>query len=164
MENIYEETVNTEKQITFYRPAGFGIRFFAYVIDLIVIASITTIVIARFITITADSFYGLLGLNLGTVGIIGSLYFLLMTKFFGQTIGKMIAGIEVIRTDGETPDWLSLLFREVIGRLISQLGGLHPGYIWVAFHPRKQGWHDSLGDSYVVYKKENTAANYIEID
>lgn len=145
-----EEMTPANEKIS-YQPAGFGIRLSAYLIDLVVILAITNFTAARSPVIDSSS---LLIPGLASLGIVGSLYFLLMTGFFRQTIGKMITGIEVIGIDGRTPGWSNLFFREVIGRFIAQLGGIYLGYIWVAFHPRKQGWHDRFGDTYVVHERD----------
>jgi uncharacterized RDD family membrane protein YckC len=42
-----------------------------------------------------------------------------------------------------------VFFREVVGRVIvTATFGL--GYLWAAFDPRKQGWHDRIADTVVL--------------
>ena len=117
-----------ETEEIIYRPAGVGIRFWAYLIDLIVILAFINLFISHSLESMALNL-AFVGIGLSSFGVLASLYFLLMTKIFGQTIGKMIVGIRVIGTDGAPPDWSSLIFREVIGRFIAQLAGTHLGYL-----------------------------------
>jgi len=80
------------------------------------------------------------------------LYFVLMTKFYGQTVGKMIFGLKVIRKDYESLRWSDLLFREVVGRFLYRvIGILTLLYVVVAFDPLKQGVHDMIGDTRVIH-------------
>jgi uncharacterized RDD family membrane protein YckC len=76
-------------------------------------------------------------------------YFVLMTKFTGGTVGKKILKLEVRSVDMALPDWSSVLFREVVGRILV-LGGFFLGYLWAAFDKKKQGWHDKIADTVVV--------------
>ena len=46
-------------------------------------------------------------------------YFVLMTKYFGQTLGKMVFGLRVISLNDEKLSWSAIMFREWIGRFIS---------------------------------------------
>ncbi len=161
-----ESNIDNEIKRGLFLPAGFKVRLIAYIIDLIVIISIVNLLVAwgpipaNLVTPGIEW----LGLGLSLAGITASLYFLLMTRKWRQTIGKMITGIEVIRTDGHPLDFSTLLFREVFGRFISQLGGLHLGYLWVGLHPQKKSWHDSISDTAVIHQKENILKHYIKIN
>ena len=67
----------------------------------------------------------------------------------GQTPGKRVAGIRVIRFDtaGEL-GWGVALVRNVC-RIISAIPcGL--GYLWMLWDPEKQTWHDKLSNTVVV--------------
>lgn len=133
--------------------AGFWMRFWAYLIDLVVVGSIDRILInpiframdiplhesslfAPITLATAITFYG---------------YFVLMTKFFGQTLGKMVFGLKVIDLEGQKLTWSTVLFREWIGRFISVT--VFIGYLIVAFLPKKQGLHDLFADTSVVHER-----------
>ena len=141
-----------------YRLAGFWTRFLAYMIDILTIVSISGIILRGY-----AKEIPLLGISMVSIGIIGFIYFVVMTKLLGQTLGKMIMGIKVIRIDNKELDWITLIYREGIGRFISQLLGLHLGYIWCGFSPRKQTWHDSISDTYVVFIDELTCKHMIEV-
>src|SRR5690625_1528776 len=83
--------------VTIYkdRPAGFWMRFWAFLADLLIVFSINGILLSPLklisggesLTISAWTWKGILG------GIVFYLYFLLMTKYFNQTMGKMIFGL-----------------------------------------------------------------------
>lgn len=133
--------------------AGFWLRFLAYLIDVIVVFSIKGFLLSPFkfmnegfpIDIGFWTVNGLLGMTTFY------LYFLLMTKGFNQTIGKMILRIQVVKEDGSKLGWSDLIFREVIGRFIHNvIFILKLLYIVVAFTKEKQGIHDMIGNTVVV--------------
>ncbi|WP_144510922.1 RDD family protein [Bacillus sp. FJAT-22090] len=136
-----------------HKAAGFWIRFWAYTADILILSSIGMLLIkpifrlfsleinnpvwhAPFTLITATIFYA---------------YFVLMTKFCNQTVGKMIFGIRVVSKYGGKLKWSTVLFREWIGRLISVIP-LNIPYIVVAFTPKKQAIHDFIADTLVVHE------------
>ncbi|MBI3261282.1 RDD family protein [Candidatus Berkelbacteria bacterium] len=77
------------------------------------------------------------------------LYFVLTTKYFGATFGKMAFGMEVRRVDGKPLDWTTVILREVIGKTISTITGLL-GFLWISWDGRKQGFHDKIADTVVI--------------
>ena len=76
-------------------------------------------------------------------------YFVLTTRLVGGTVGKRAMRLRVVTTGFGRPDWTTVLFREVIGRIIVT-GTVFIGYLWVAVDRRRQGWHDKIADTYVV--------------
>nr|WP_223254396.1 RDD family protein [Bacillus sp. HNG] len=136
------------------RYAGFWMRFWAYLLDLVVIGSINRILIypafrALDIPLTESHIFSATSI---ATAVVFYLYFVLMTKFFNQTLGKMVFGIKVVPLDGKSLSWMTVLFREFIGRYISKLFFI--GYIIVAFLPKKQGIHDLLSDTTVIHAKK----------
>lgn len=137
-----------------HRQAGFWIRFWAYIIDVIVISSLNSIILSPLIFFQDFApfqweYISVMGI---LSGIVYYLYFLFMTKIFSQTLGKMIIGIQVISADEKRVTWGDLLFREVIGRFIHNVFFiLKLLYITVAFTDKKQGIHDMIGSTRVVY-------------
>jgi uncharacterized RDD family membrane protein YckC len=141
------------QEIISFRFAGFWMRFWAYLLDLIIVGSINRLLIypafraidlplnennmfAPIAIATALSFY---------------LYFVLMTKYLGQTLGKMVFGLKVVNLDGNSLSWGTVLFREWIGRFISST--IIITYIVVAFLPKKQGLHDLFADTSVIHER-----------
>jgi uncharacterized RDD family membrane protein YckC len=80
--------------------------------------------------------------------ILSGVFFVALWVWRGQTLGMMVAGIKVIRTDGTALDTTHGIIR-YFGYLISIIP-LFLGFIWIAFDACKQGWHDKLADTYVV--------------
>ncbi|MFS0689132.1 RDD family protein [Sporosarcina sp. 179-K 8C2 HS] len=147
------EIVRTERFIPKF--AGFWTRFWAYVIDLLIVSSISGIFIKPVfrvldIKISNPSFL-LFSPYKVTLLILFLGYFALMTKVAGQTIGKMILGIKVVRQDGGKLTWGTILFREVIGRFISKL--LTIPYLLVVFMPNKESLHDLFADTFVIHEQ-----------
>ena len=69
------------------------------------------------------------------------------------TPGKMLVGARVV--DAETGGALST--GQAIGRYLGYFVSMIPlflGIIWVAFDPKKQGWHDKLAGTVVVRPKD----------
>ena len=73
----------------------------------------------------------------------------------GRTWGMRVMGLRVQREDGSPLDLGRALIR-VVG-LIASCVVLLIGVIWVAFDPKKQGWHDKFAGSVVV---PDVAASY----
>ncbi|MBO1001431.1 RDD family protein [Pseudogracilibacillus auburnensis] len=158
-ENEIEETEIKQNQLTTspnveYKYAGFWMRFWAYLIDVIIVFSLNGLLLSPLAFI--NNGYPI-ELSLWTVnGILGAIvyyiYFLLMTKYFGQTIGKMILGIRVISESSDSLSWNDLVFREVVGRFIYNIMFiLKLLYLVVAFSNEKKGLHDMIGNTRVVH-------------
>ncbi|SUK13209.1 RDD family protein [Staphylococcus agnetis] len=136
--------------------AGFGRRFLSYIIDLLILWSVFNIVLNPILVFTgADEFklwISYFSLTHILNALLYFLYFVLMTKYFQQTLGKMILGIKVYRKDLKKPLWSDVIFREWIGRIISNiLLGLP--YLAVLFTPKHIGVHDYFADTVVIKNK-----------
>lgn len=150
IERKTQETNNGEAQA----KAGFWIRFWAYLIDAIIVFSLNGIVLAPVAFFrTAPIFDWQVISVIGILsGIVYYLYFLLMTKLFQQTLGKMVMGIKVISTTRDKLVWSDLFFREVIGRFMhNAFFVLKLLYIVVAFTDDKKGVHDIIGNTRVIH-------------
>ncbi len=144
-----------ETKLNKYRAAGFWIRLFAFLIDLLVIMGLNAIIWDSWLPVAAQpSFiYQVLHTNALFLGITGALYFILMTHYFQQTLGKMIFGIKVVQYSGEPLSWITVIFRELVARSLSQIMGLNLGYLVCWFNAEKRCAHDFLSDTWVVYEK-----------
>lgn len=130
--------------------AGFWMRFWAYLADLLVIGSLNRILIHpifKFYEGTDDLWFSAEGF---LTGVVFFLYFVLMTKFLNQTLGKMIFGLKVValKEEKKTISWGTILFRELIGRYISKVTWI--GYLLAGLLPKKQALHDVFADTGVV--------------
>jgi uncharacterized RDD family membrane protein YckC len=130
--------------------AGFGARAAAFVLDLLV----TAIWAAPFRSLYREALPDpavLGGVRASGVVVLVVLwaYFVVATALTGGTLGKHAVGLRVVGTDLGRPGWVTVLFREVVGRIIVT-ASLGIGYLWAAFDPRKQGWHDRIADTLVL--------------
>ena len=133
--------------------AGFWMRFWAYLLDLLVIGSINGIVvypIFRALNLSLNDANMFAPVSIVTA-IIFYAYFVLMTRFFGQTLGKMVFGLRVISLNEQSLSWGAIMFREWIGRFIS--GTIIILYVVVGFLPKKQGIHDLFADTTVIHER-----------
>ena len=145
------ETIHEPLQTVSIRFAGFWMRFWAYLLDLIVIGSIERLIINplfRILEIPLVEFNMFAPISIASA-IIFYLYFVLMTKYFNQTLGKMVFGLKVVDLKSDHLTWGTILFREWVGRFISAT--IVVGYVLVAFLPKKQGLHDLFTDTSVIH-------------
>ncbi|MBS4216835.1 RDD family protein [Bacillus sp. FJAT-49711] len=136
-----------------YHYAGFWMRFWAYLLDGMIVFSINGILVKPLfrglgVSLSDSGFISPYGI---TAGLIFYLYFILMTKFYGQTLGKMVFGLKVVPLKGDRLTWGTIIFREGIGRYISATFNFL--YAVVAFTPKKQGLHDIFADTTVVHER-----------
>lgn len=78
-------------------------------------------------------------------------YFVLTTYYCGATVGKYLMKIKVVDSEGRELSFMSVLIRETVGRYLSVLI-IYVGYIMAGFDSRKQGLHDKIADTCVVYR------------
>jgi uncharacterized RDD family membrane protein YckC len=77
-------------------------------------------------------------------------YLVYMDVKQGGTIGKRVMGLRVQNMDtGANLELVPAILREIVGRFLSGLV-LLLGYFWMLWDPKKQTWHDKLGNSVVV--------------
>ncbi|MBQ4059089.1 MAG: RDD family protein [Lachnospiraceae bacterium] len=136
--------------------AGFWVRLIAFAIDSLLAALVVSTIKSPF-AIASEAGIELFDANflfhysfldvLDYVAVVA--YFVLLTYYSHTTPGKMAMGLEVITVDKE---WtlLNVIYRETIGRFFSSL--MCAGYFAVIVTRKKQGFHDMLCDTYVVYK------------
>ena len=87
------------------------------------------------------------GIGVGfIVGVIYNTYF--WTQNNGQTPGKSLMGIRVVKTNGQPIGVLDAVIR-YIGYYINTFL-LFLGWLWAVFDSRNQGFHDKLAGTVVV--------------
>jgi len=149
------------------RLAGFFSRLLAFGLDLMFISLINLVVITGSGLIINFFFAG----NFGGVPVIqavvntiiassawlmalfstffGFIYFIFFWVIAGFTPGKALLGLRVVRTDGRPVNLARAVLR-LIAYLIAALP-LFLGFIWILFDNRRQGWHDKIARTYVIY-------------
>ena len=149
--------------------AGFISRFIAFMSDLFIIAALSMIVTTSFEVIIA--FFSLDGVILGEetgqaglssalrIGstLIGStifamIYFLFFWSVAGFTPGKAFLGLRIVQSDGQRMG-LGRAFVRLLAYWISALL-FFLGFAWIIVDNRRQGWHDKIAGTIVVYDWE----------
>lgn len=128
--------------------ASFGLRAFAFIVDMLVIGAINKILI-NIVGTNLD--YEIYGIEMAEIfrWIVTILYFViisLVTK--GQTLGKMIVGIRVVSLTSDKLDLGQILIREIAGRLIQNT--IMILYLLPIFTPKNQSLIDFFVDTAVV--------------
>jgi uncharacterized RDD family membrane protein YckC len=153
--------------------AGFMSRFLALAIDTILIA-ISFISLTWFVSVTATilQLRTFLGFSINSIpgsgsfidklfgpasaGILTVLYIISYHIFFwvlaGQTPGKAFMGLRVVTVEGRKISPARALLR-IIGYAFSAIP-LYLGFLWVLWDDRRQGWHDKLAGTCVIYTWE----------
>ncbi len=120
--------------------AGFWVRFAALLVDGLILAIPSGIINAIF----GKSFGGFLGYVLMWA------YAIYMLNTYQATLGKMAVGLKVTTIDGGKPTLGKLALREIVGKILDLIT-IGIGYLMVAFTEKKQGLHDKIADTVVVY-------------
>ena len=151
--------------------AGFVTRAAAILLDMVIIIAAIVVInavislpLAFFLRVdirscVADpqSFGGISGLFCRTIGLIwwlvilltGPIYFIFFFTVSGQTIGKYVMGVRIVRMDGRP-----MTVKTSISRLVGYLVSLIPlgfGFVWAIFDNRRLGFHDYLAKTCVIY-------------
>lgn len=137
--------------------AGFFPRLGAYLIDSIVVGTVLLclrIPVAIMELCFPDCFiFGNLLFQFDIFDIIfyllGLLYFVLLTSLTGTTIGKRLFNLTVVDSEGRNLTFLNALFRESVGKYLSNI--FYFGYIMIFIDKDNRAFHDYLCDSAVVY-------------
>jgi uncharacterized RDD family membrane protein YckC len=75
-------------------------------------------------------------------------YFATMVAWRGTTLGGLVAGLRVVRTDGRAMDRPTAVVRALAAMLSVLCLGL--GWFWASWDPRRQTWHDRIAGTVVV--------------
>ena len=136
--------------------AGFWIRFWAYVIDGIVIGAIRSIVLLPLgLSMIEDHPFRSPGWFITHVGeagfssfVITAAYFVFFWTQYGATPGKMVCKLKVV-----TPEGNPISIGQAVGRYFGQiLSGiiLCIGFLMVAWDDEKRSLHDRLAETRVI--------------
>jgi uncharacterized RDD family membrane protein YckC len=154
-------TDDQSPQETLYgQYAGFVTRLIAYIIDQLIIAGVISLV-----TVVAGFVMQSLNINelIGAQRIAQVIMFILALVLIicflilynigfwmlaGQTPGKRLMGLRIVRTDGERIT-IGPAIRRWVGYWLSAI--LFLGYLWVLVDDRRQALHDKLAGTLVVY-------------
>jgi uncharacterized RDD family membrane protein YckC len=144
-------------------PAGFWIRFVAYMIDALIVTAVSAFVIAiavGVVILTDESLdlenpggiiIGATLLVIAVLIVINWLYEALMTSSpRGATLGKMALGLRIVRFDGAQLSFGRATARHFVKAIATPAVPLFIGYIMAAFTNRKRALHDILVETLVI--------------
>jgi uncharacterized RDD family membrane protein YckC len=145
--------------------AGSVSRLLGFLVDVVILAlalSFTTTFINAFINlfnlrgffdnlVTSNDFAGvLLAASAGFASFIFvSGYGVLSWSLSGQTLGDLIFGVRVVRSDGSRISFSRSLLR-IVGAYLAGIP-FFLGFLWAIWDNRYQGWHDKIAGTVVVY-------------
>jgi uncharacterized RDD family membrane protein YckC len=153
------------------RYSGFWVRLAAHIIDGFVISMVAMIVLVPISVIFAfigafdhASFVSSMGQFVTTIAsvLIGWSYHIILLQKFGATLGKVAVGVQVRSEDGTPLQTHAIIMRETVGKIVSAIT-LCVGYFMIAFTDKKQGLHDMIGKTVVVYKDPVKGPNVLVV-
>lgn len=86
-------------------------------------------------------------------------YFIFFWTLAGQTPGKMLMGLRITTSQGQ-PLSIGRSLRRFIGYIVSIMA-LWLGFLWILVDNRRQGWHDKIAGTLVVYSWDARADTYM---
>ena len=125
-----------------YPKAGFWERVGAAFLDIVVVGFITGIMhgvfsfLPAFVNFPPVFFY------------IALAYFAGMWAWKGTTMGGIVLKLHVVRSDSQPMSFLAALVRGLAAAF--SVVCLFLGFLWIAWDPDKQGWHDKIAGTIVV--------------
>ena len=158
MQNNYNSDGNGNLQ---WVSAGFVVRLVAYTLDVLIVGIGVSVIKAPFwigsLLLQAPFWSRNLLFQYSLLDIIGYLsgviYFILMTYYSGNTLGKKIMNLRVVSGKSNHMTWMQVIYRETIGRFLS--GVIYGvGYLLILGDPDKRALHDRLADTKVIYAKK----------
>ncbi|HRH42357.1 MAG TPA: RDD family protein [Pyrinomonadaceae bacterium] len=134
--------------------APFTLRCGALIIDYIFLVSIPiiTILIGRMMGTDGAK---LLNSELSNAGwlitiLLGITNFMIFPMFAGQSLGKMLTGLRVVKSNGEIPSFKNLILRHFLGYPITILtGGL--GFLFCILNSKGRALHDYIAGTELIY-------------
>jgi uncharacterized RDD family membrane protein YckC len=82
--------------------------------------------------------------------LLGLTNFIIFPTFTGQSIGKMLTGLSVVKANGGIPSFKNLILRYLVGYPLTILtGGL--GFLLSVFNAKGRALHDYVAGTEVIY-------------
>ena len=145
-------TVETAESWQNLRPVTPIRRLFAHIIDSVAWATVSYWQFTAFSNAEGPSAMIIASAS----SMLALLIVYLIFAMKGRTLGKWMLGIKIIKNDGRTAGFGTVVIRDVFGKFVSTIF-LYLGFLWILFDSRNQGWHDKLMGTTVVYAKDHAA-------
>lgn len=82
--------------------------------------------------------------------LLGFTNFIVLPIFTGQTIGKMLAGLRIVRIDGGPVSTASIIFRQTLGYILT-IATLGIGFLFSVISRKGRALHDYISGTIVIY-------------
>ncbi len=139
--------------------APFLLRCGAILIDYILLVSVPVIslLIGRFSEYDGAKLLNSEASNIGwlIVTLLILTNFVILPLFSGQTIGKILTGLKIVKTDGNAASFSRLLVRHLVGYPLTILT-LGIGLLFAVVNQKGRALHDFLAGTVVVYGRRRT--------
>jgi len=135
---------------------GFWKRVLASIIDtLILVAAIGLIVVAVYGTQYVRLYYEgkTVLFDLLVQGLLPALAVIVFWRYRSATPGKMLISAKIVDAETFGAPSTGKLIGRYFAYIVSCIFML--GFIWIAFDKRKQGWHDKLAGTVVIYIEDD---------
>ncbi len=160
---VTAKAVRTEQVIVDFEAerlkAPFLLRCGAFLIDyiLLIFIPVSSLLIGRLMNIESSK---LLNSEISNTGwlimlLLALTNFVIFPMFSGQSIGKMLTGLRVVRTDGNAASFSQLLVRHSIGYLLT-IATVGLGFLFSILNQKGRALHDFLAGTVVVYGRRRT--------
>lgn len=131
------------------RYAGFWIRFLAFIIDNVILGIVSSLIPGANVTTVQD---GMVSVSYsGWFTLIPIIYSIGFWIWLSATPGKYILGLKITELDGSKLNVKDAIIR-YLGYIVSGIA-IGIGFLVIGFDAKKQGWHDKIAKTYVVYRK-----------
>ncbi|WP_410511079.1 RDD family protein [Paenibacillus sp. BR2-3] len=130
------------------KPAGFWIRVLANILDTIVVM-IPLAFISYLITGDWEN-------DIYTNILSGLYYLILPVIWFGYTVGKRMVGIRIVKVNGETVGFGTMLMRVIVASIIYGITfgiAVIVSAFMMGMREDKRSIHDLIAGTYVTYEK-----------
>ncbi len=156
-DRLYERLKEEERPAV--RWGGFFRRFFALVVDVLVIGVLSLVLFylaslglrvglaAHGRGLSWEEAEGVLPLLLGAWIVLVCGYFVVLHGLDGKTVGKWLFGLRVVGADQEPVGYGRALIRWLAAILTAPLLF---GFLRILWNREKRGWHDSLARTWVM--------------
>jgi len=140
------------------QPATFGQRLMAFLIDAMIFIIVGGMIgligfwfTGRFL-ITSPNAGRWFWIIWGALAVSMTVYTAVMTSMSGQTFGKQITQIIVLKPDGHILDWQTSSLRTFMAIFSALPLGL--GFLWMLWDPKGRTWHDNIADTMAFQYEE----------
>lgn len=135
------------------------LRCGAILIDYVLVVAIPVITLLLIVSVSGSQTGAVTGVSNSTGWLLGAIVyaadFFVLPLVNGQTIGKMLTGIRIVKSDGSPVGAGSLVLRQTLGLLFT-IFSLGAAFLVAAFSRSGRALHDFVAGTTVIYARQRT--------